>query len=147
MRTSFGVQEWVWWLMTFGSVALTSAVRRPRMLWSVLLAAICGFSEARIIFYDDMPAEATTRTVDWLLFLPPIILGAAYAWQQPGWSAFNAAWLGLPYGFALTEGALHGSEYELPILGVTIMIGTILVTVGAVFATAFRLVARRFRCR
>jgi hypothetical protein len=145
MRTSLGVHEWVWWLMTFGSVALTFIVRSPRILWSVLLAAICGFCEARIIFYDQMPAEAPTRTVDLLLFLPPIILGAGYAWQQLGWSTFKAAWLGLPYGFALTEGALRGSEYELVILGETIVIGTILATVGAVFATALRALARRLR--
>jgi hypothetical protein len=38
MRTSLGVHEWVWWLMTFGSAALTFIVRSPRILWSVLLA-------------------------------------------------------------------------------------------------------------
>jgi hypothetical protein len=103
--------------MAFGSAALTFTVRGPRMLWSILLAAICGFCEARILFHDNMPAEAPTRTMDSLMFMPPINLGAGYAWQQRGWSTFKAAWLGLPYGFALTEGALRGSEYELVILG------------------------------
>jgi hypothetical protein len=57
MRTLLAVHEWAWWLMAFGSAALTFTVCRPRMLWSILLAAICGFCEARILFYDNMPAE------------------------------------------------------------------------------------------
>lgn len=92
-----------------------------------------------------MPTEAPVRAVDWLLFLPPIILGAGYALQQAGRSAFKAAWLGLPYGFALTEGALRGSEYELVILGEVIVIGIILATVGAVFAILLRALSRRLR--
>jgi hypothetical protein len=143
MRISLGVQEWVWWLMTFGSAALTFTVRGPRMLWPVLLAAICGFCEARIIFYDDMPAESPARTVDWLLFLAPIILGAGYAWRQPGWSGFKAAWLGLPYGVAFTILGLAGSEYALQALIIISVVGTILATGGAVFAVALRVLARR----
>jgi hypothetical protein len=73
MRTSLGVQEWVFWLVAFGSAALTFVVRGSRLLWAVLLAAICGVCEARIIFYDHMPDESPARTVDWLLLLVPLV--------------------------------------------------------------------------
>jgi hypothetical protein len=33
MRTLLAVHEWAWWLMAFGSAALTFTVRGPRMLW------------------------------------------------------------------------------------------------------------------
>jgi hypothetical protein len=139
--------------VTFGSAALAFAVRGPRLLWAVLLAAICGFGEARILFYDDMPAESRGRTVDWLLLLAPVVLGAGYAWPQPGWRGMAAAWLGLPYGVVFAVSAFYvpgcptpcgEPRYELVAL-VAGVIGTILATFGALFAMAFRVLAGRSR--
>jgi hypothetical protein len=153
MRTSLGVQEWVLWLMAFVSAALAFVVRGPRLLWAVLLAAICGFCEARITFYDDMPAESPGRTVDWLLLLPPIVLGAGYAWRQPGGRGMAAAWLGLPYGvvFAVSASYVPGCptpcgepQYGLVAL-VASVTGTILATSGALSAIAVRVLARQLR--
>jgi hypothetical protein len=147
------VQEWVFWLVAFGSAALTFVVRGPRLLWAVLLAAICGVCEARIISYDHMPEESPARPVDWLLLLVPLVFGAGYAWGQPGWSGMAAAWLGLPCGVALTVGAFYDPncppgcgepQYELVAL-IASVIGTILATVGAVFAIGIRGLARRLR--
>src|SRR4051794_24736325 len=91
MRTSLGVQEWVFWLMAFGSAALTFVVRGPRLLWAVLLAAICGVCEARTISYDHMPEKSPARPVDWLLLLAPLVFGAGYAWPLTS-AVSGASW-------------------------------------------------------
>jgi len=90
-------------LILVGSIALVFVVPRPRVLWASLFAAVCGLGEALLVRYALPESEGQLLP---LLFLAPVALGTGFAWRERGWRGLAAAWLGIPFGIALTVGAV-----------------------------------------
>jgi hypothetical protein len=151
MRTPLGLQNFLLLLMTVGSAALTFVVRKPRLLWSLLLAAVCGFCAGRLSGRWDDPFVAGDENL-LLLLLPPIVVGAGFAWKSLGWKPMTAGWLGIPYGTAALAGDLSacwssGCGEPLVVLSLLIdmLAGIILAAVGAALALILQALIRRLR--
>jgi hypothetical protein len=151
MRTSLGLQDLLLLLTIVGSAAFTFVVRNPRLLWSLLLAAVCGFCAGRLSGrWDDLDVAGGDNLL--VLLLPPVVLGAGFAWRPHGRNAMAAGWLGIPYGATVLAGGLSacwtsgcGEPLVVPSLLIDILAGIILATVGAALALTGRALARRLR--
>jgi hypothetical protein len=80
MRPSFGLQGLPLLLVVFA------------LLWTCLLAVVCGLCAGRL-------AELSPA------LLAPVVLGAGSAWRPPGWDRMVAV-QGIPFGIALFAGTL-----------------------------------------
>jgi hypothetical protein len=151
VRTSLGLQGSLILLTIVGSVALTFVVGKPRLVWSLLLAAVCGLSIGRV----EAGWYAMFGTGEGLLLIvaPVVLLGVGFAWRPSGWHATAAGWLGAVYVAAEWVGALWDcwttdcDEPAIAAVFVFMPMGAVIAGGSAVLTVTLRNLLRRFRRR
>jgi hypothetical protein len=151
VRVSVGLQGSLLLLTIVGSAALTFVVGKPRLLWSLPLAAVCGFSVGRLgaVWQPDLSTAVSLLIV----VAPLVVLGAGFAWRPSRWHPTAAGWLGAVYPPAMMVGSLSTcwlsdcGEPTIAAVIVFIPIGAVLAGVSALLTVALKTLIHRSRSR